>query len=100
MAVVCLTLVGALVFHTRVQDMSGAEAVYEYLARYESSGFSEAQMKKVSAGVRWSHENYSDLQNDERLLLGYSAGLIAMSAYFFGVGRHFRKKEPRPSRDL
>ncbi|HEY0944736.1 MAG TPA: hypothetical protein VGD81_05695 [Opitutaceae bacterium] len=94
MAVICLALIGALAFHVRVQDMSGAEAVYEYLVRNEPSSFTEDQMKKVSAGVRWSHERYSDIQNDERLLLWYSAGLLAMTAYFLAMVRYFRKEEP------
>jgi hypothetical protein len=99
MAIVCLALVGALLLGVRIQEMSGAEAVYEYLVRHERQSFSEAQMKKVSAGVRWSHERYSDIQNSERLLLWYSAGLVAMSAYFLSMSVYFRRKEPNQTRE-
>lgn len=92
LAGLCVLLIAALVLNFRIQGMSGAEAVYEHVARNHSPDFSKAQLDKISEGVRWSHANYSDIQNLERLLLWYSGGLLVMAAFFVALGVQLRKK--------
>ena len=89
----CLVFLGALVSNIRIQGMSGAEAVYEYLHQQESGSFTPEQFEKISAAVRWSHDHYSDLENDERLVLYSSMAFTAFSALFFTLSTHLRHQK-------
>ncbi len=96
----CLSLLVALVRNVRIQDRSGAEAVYSRLYDTERGSFTDEQFAKISEAVAWSHEHYSDLENDERLILYYSIGLFAICPYFIATAIYFAPKNRRSNQSI
>jgi len=90
-------LLVALVANVRIQDRSGAEAVYSHLYDTERRSFTSEQFAKISEAVDWSHEHYSDLENDERLIFYYSIALLGFCPYFLAMAVYFAHQNKRPN---